>query len=337
MGHASACPRIKDDFFFLLGCLCTGHFSSQTEDIAAVHAVRPAGAPPVTFPWRIPRGPRRLPSGSRLAACPGHVLSVAPVCGPRFLCLRWRPAYRTVPRRDTGCSFTDRVSENARHSHQTRLGGASCAGGPPCCPGDCQPRRPELHSASCLFPQEQQGSRGQLCHHHGAQPLRPRGHGAPQELQPHSALPQVRLWLLPERTREDAGPGARRGSTRAWCGAGTRWGPAEKATATCAVGPLAESRELSAELGQATQGSPAHVTPRTSPRARRPACSPRAGPLVPEAPPAPGPVTPEILSPFHCGQPETLGAIGWALWGMGGSGDGPASEDGSRPLRPPQS
>lgn len=135
MGHASACPKIKDDFFFLLGCLCTGHFSSQTEDIAAVHAVRPAGAPPITFPWRIPRGPRRLPSGSRLAACPGHVLSVAPVCGPRFLCLRWRPAYRTVPRRDTGCSFTDRVSENARHSHQTRLGGASCAGGPPCRPG----------------------------------------------------------------------------------------------------------------------------------------------------------------------------------------------------------
>lgn len=119
-------------FFFLLGCLRTGHFSSQTEDIAAIHAVRLAGAPPVTFPWRIPRGPRLLPSGSRLAACPGHVLSLAPVCGPRFLCLPWRPASRMVHRRDTGCSFTDRVSENARHSHQTRLGGAeSCAGGPP--------------------------------------------------------------------------------------------------------------------------------------------------------------------------------------------------------------
>lgn len=76
MGHASAWSRIKNDVFFLLGCLCTGHFSSQADDRAAVCTARPAGAPPITFPWRSPRGPV-FPVWVLAGSCTGHVLPSA--------------------------------------------------------------------------------------------------------------------------------------------------------------------------------------------------------------------------------------------------------------------
>lgn len=54
-----------------------------------------------------------------------------------------------------------------------------------------------------LSRQEQQGCRGQLRHHHGAQPLHPSEKVLrPQELQPRSSLPQVRPWLQPPTVRD---------------------------------------------------------------------------------------------------------------------------------------